>query len=306
MENSKINPDQNPLVTVILPVKNGHKTIARAVQSVIDQTYRPIEIIVVNEHAGFKTASKQENIGFNKDKKPSTNHPTNKDIENLEDIEAREKRLSEELKNLLINQFGQYPFFRIIDGLSQGPGVARDMALKAGNGSYVAFLDDDDIWSQKEKLALQMAFLANPENSEIEVVGTETTYFIDESGAPLKTIFQPTNPKDVHNQMLLRNPLITSSVLIRKDAYLHAGGFKPMYLAEEYDLWLRMAREKNIIANVPGTSIKYTFRSSSISQRRKLGMANNVFILVLKNIRFYPNKILAIIKAKLRILKALL
>ncbi len=284
------SPSNSPLVTVILPVKNGHKTIIRAVQSVIDQTYRPIEIIVVNEHAGFKTASKEENLG---------------NQEASESQEARENRLSEDLKSLLNSHFGQYPFFRIIDGLAQGPGVARDMAVKAGNGPYVAFLDDDDIWSQTDKLALQMAFLTNPANSEIEVVGTETTYFIDEFGEAVKTITQPTNPKDVHNQMLLRNPLITSSVLIRKDAYLRAGGFKPMYLAEEYDLWLRMAREKNVIANVPNTSIKYTFRSNSISQRRKLGMAKNVLILVLKNIRYYPNRILAIIKAKLRILKAL-
>lgn len=296
----------SPLVTVIIPCKNGHKTIVRAVQSVIDQTYRPLEIIVVNEHAGFKTASKEESFGSSSQNiSPKSTANSGPNTEVPETQEVRENRLSEELKSLLNSHFGQYPFFRIIDGLAQGPGVARDMAVKAGNGPYVAFLDDDDIWSQTDKLALQMAFLTNLANSEIEVVGTEITYFIDESGVAIKTITQPTNPKDVHNQMLLRNPLITSSVLIRKEAYLRAGGFKPMYLAEEYDLWLRMAREKNVIANVPNTSIKYTFRSSSISQRRKLGMAKNVLILVLKNIRFYPNGFLAITKAKLRILKAL-
>lgn len=278
------NLENNKLVSVIIPVKNGHALVPRAIQSVIDQTYRPLEIVVVNEHAGFKTASKEEDL----------------------EAEEREKRLSDDLKNQLNSQFGKYPFFRIIDGLAQGPGVARDIAVRLINAPYVAFLDDDDIWSQKEKLALQVAFLDNPDNHQISVVGTETTYFIDEAIKPIKTIKQPTDPVDVRKQMLLRNPLITSSVLIRRDAYLESGGFKPMYLAEEYDLWLRMNRNKNVIANVPGTSIQYTFRSTSISQRRKFGMAKTVLILVIKNIKYYPNKVLAIIKAILRIVKSLI
>ncbi len=264
------SPENNPLVSVILPVRNGHKTIAQAVKSVIDQTYRPIEIIVVNEHATVQG----------------------------------EADLSRNLIELLQKDFGQYSFFKIINGLALGPGIARDSGVKAARGIYAAFLDDDDIWHDPNKLALQVAYLEDPGNKEIQVVGTATTFFIDENGWPLKTITQPTNPKDVHNQMLLRNPLITSSVLIRKEAYLKAGGFKPMYLAEEYDLWLRMGRSGNVIANVPNTSIKYTLRSSSLSQRRKIRMAYTVLMLVIENWRCYPHAFIAIIKAKLRILKA--
>ena len=38
----------NPLVSIILPVKNGEKFLSLALESVLEQEYRPIEIVVVD------------------------------------------------------------------------------------------------------------------------------------------------------------------------------------------------------------------------------------------------------------------
>ena len=38
-----------PLVSVIIPVFNGERFLAEAIQSTLDQTYRPLEIIVVDD-----------------------------------------------------------------------------------------------------------------------------------------------------------------------------------------------------------------------------------------------------------------
>ena len=45
------------LVSVVMPVRNEERSIERAVQSVMSQTYRPIEIIVVDAQSDDRTAS---------------------------------------------------------------------------------------------------------------------------------------------------------------------------------------------------------------------------------------------------------
>jgi glycosyltransferase involved in cell wall biosynthesis len=53
---AELEPLRPPRVSVILPVKNGEKFIARALQSVFSQSVRPFEVIVVNSHSTDQTA----------------------------------------------------------------------------------------------------------------------------------------------------------------------------------------------------------------------------------------------------------
>jgi len=46
----------NPLVSVIIPVKNGERFLAEAIDSVLEQDYRPLEIIVVDGRSTDRSA----------------------------------------------------------------------------------------------------------------------------------------------------------------------------------------------------------------------------------------------------------
>jgi glycosyltransferase involved in cell wall biosynthesis len=47
----------NPLISTIIPVYNGERYLAEAIESVIYQTYRPLEILVVDDGSTDDTAS---------------------------------------------------------------------------------------------------------------------------------------------------------------------------------------------------------------------------------------------------------
>lgn len=50
------NPDQNPLVSVCVPARNEESVIRRCVDSVVNQTYKNIEVLVLNDSSTDRTA----------------------------------------------------------------------------------------------------------------------------------------------------------------------------------------------------------------------------------------------------------
>ena len=71
-----INPENNEIVSIIIPTYNSAKTIRRAIKSVINQSYINWEIIIVDSFSEDRTISnvrslvkKNINIFFCKKKK---------------------------------------------------------------------------------------------------------------------------------------------------------------------------------------------------------------------------------------------
>ena len=113
---------------------------------------------------------------------------------------------------------------------------------------YIALLDVDDIW-MSEKLELQSSYLYR-----YDVIGTRCVYFGESDG------HIPEIPVgDLSNfPFLYSNPMINSSVLIRKE-YCH---WKENGI-EDYDLWLKLKSEGHTFFNYPTILVKHRIHSSS-------------------------------------------
>ena len=109
----------NPLVSVIIPTYKRSDYLLRAIDSVLRQTYAPIEIIVVDDNEG-----------------------------NNEFREATKKNLQHYITSAAI----QYLEHENNKGLP----AARNTGIRLAKGDYVAFLDDDDEFLP-EKIGLQVA-----------------------------------------------------------------------------------------------------------------------------------------------------
>lgn len=92
------------LVSVIIPTYNRTSTLERAIKSVKNQTYKNIEILVVDDNANNQEARKQ-----------------------VEEI---------------VNKFQGIKLIQNKQNL--GGGLARNEGIKNARGEFIAFLDDDD------------------------------------------------------------------------------------------------------------------------------------------------------------------
>ncbi|MBD2579595.1 glycosyltransferase [Oscillatoria sp. FACHB-1406] len=143
-----------------------------------------------------------------------------------------------------------------------GQAVSRNRGIERASGDYIAFLDADDLWT-KNKLETQLQTLQN--NPEAAVVYSWTDY-IDENDNFLQSGRHINVEGNVYDKLLINNFIENgSNVLIRQQALQEVGGFEPsLPPAEDWDLWLRLARQYHF-AVVPEPQILYRVSATSSS-----------------------------------------
>lgn len=124
-----------------------------------------------------------------------------------------------------------------------------NVGLRECQGEYVAILNDDDLWLP-EKLQAQLdAFDANPGAGLVHTSG----WFIDGKGdrhpnpRPLGFPFPHLESGDVLSHLMDHNQIITSSVLVKREAFERCGEFDPQfYGCGDWHMWLRIAQKYQI------------------------------------------------------------
>ena len=145
-----------------------------------------------------------------------------------------------------------------------GVSAARNRAIEAANGDFMAFLDADDTW-HPQKLEFQMeAFGRIP---ALGLVGTQG-FFLPSSDLPRYDRL-PDDPFTFINwrQLTVKNHLYASSVIVRSSILNIAGDFDTALQGpEDRDLWLRIAEISTVVnLNLPLTG--YRIVPGSVSQQ---------------------------------------
>jgi glycosyltransferase involved in cell wall biosynthesis len=178
----------------------------------------------------------------------------------------------------------------------------RNKALSISSGKYIAVLDSDDFWLDKDKLQKQYDFLeANP---DYVLIGSNIK-IIDEKGNFIKETTFATENIDIRKKILKNNQIPHSTVLMKKNLIEKVGNYnEKISCVEDLDLFLKLGTLGKF-KNLTESTTFYTRHSQGTSQKRKIAMAWNHFKIVLKNLGQYPNWLPAIIWAKLRLIKSL-
>jgi glycosyltransferase involved in cell wall biosynthesis len=142
--------------------------------------------------------------------------------------------------------------------------VARNRAIEASRGRYIAFLDSDDEW-EPNYLETQVAILdANP---SLAVVYPNALIVGDHPHAGRKFMDVCPSVGEVTFQALLTQRCnVFISTLSRREALFQAGLFDPtIRSAEDFELWLRVLNNGSRIGYHDKVLVRFRKRRGSLS-----------------------------------------
>jgi len=162
--------------------------------------------------------------------------------------------------------------------------------IELSKWEYIARIDDDDIWTDNEKLQKQVDFMEL--NPEYWLCGTQVI-FIDENDNELEKIKNPTENNDIKNSILFGCKFFHSSVIIRKKAldevWLYSSDWD---YSEDHELWLRIWT-KYKLHNLDDFSLLYRINTNGICFTNSFKQRKSGIILVNKYKSYYPHYFLA-------------
>ena len=177
-----------PLVSVMIPAYNAEATIALTLDSVIGQTYRPIEVVVVNDGSTDSTASIIEHFIQNR----------------VDGAEIVVKTITTENGGLI---------------------AARRKGLQLSTGELLQFLDADDVLHSK-KIEISVDALLEA-NSDVAVSATEHFEDENEIKLRITTAPEKRKWKKrvIQTTSLTSNLWYTAGPLFTRSIVERAGGF---------------------------------------------------------------------------------
>jgi len=220
----KSTNSEQPFVSVIMPTYNHAKFIGKAIDSVLNQTYMNLELIIIDNYS---------------------EDDTEKIVDSYDDN-------------------------RIICLKFRNNGIiaaSRNHGIKNSHGDYIAFLDSDDIWlpSKLEKQVKQL-------HTHEEICLSYVLYsFMFENGS-IQGVFPKTKNRfrgNIFKSLYLKSIIPNSGVMVRSKVFEELGLLDEnsnLVAAEDYDMWLRIAKVKIIDYVDEGPLLLIRIREGSISQ----------------------------------------
>ncbi|MBF0312052.1 MAG: glycosyltransferase [Oligoflexia bacterium] len=232
------------IVSIILPYYNGKAYIDETLQSIIDQTYKNFEVLVIDDGS------------------PNEDHA----------MYIRQRLIE------LNDQRFQY-----IHKMNGGLSDTRNFGIAKANGFYIAFIDQDDIWVQ-EKLEEQLKIFENDEsipfifsNMDIITAAGERRSNIFPKWFTYKTSSYVKRPYDL---MLRGNFVTCSSVIFKKELAIAAGPSNRFFVTcPDYELFIRMAKVANCFYYINKPLFTYRIHNENSSNNAVRVMSECLWIL---------------------------
>ena len=245
-------------ISVICPTYNSENFVEKTLKSVINQTYLPQEIILIDDGSSDNTI-----------------------------------QILEEFKKEYQNMFQ----IQIIKSKHNGPGKARNIGIENANNEWLAFLDSDDIW-WSNKLEMVEASIKKNKNINfichdemlVKINGDKKEMLHSSSfnnNLPLKRQLYYAN-------FISTSTVVCNKKLLNSE---HSFFDESLMSAQDYELWLRLSSlDSNATQKINLLFIKeilgeYVERKGNITSGKLFSRLKNDIKISLKHRKDIPIRI---------------
>lgn len=170
----------------------------------------------------------------------------------------------------------RYPNLRVIDMPKTGLVGVLNRSLETVDTQYISRHDADDIMMQN-RIELQINQIL--ENSDLNCIGGQIIAF-SETMRPneLRVNMYPTDSLEIKSQLVKKNVFASPTVTFCRNCARNVGGYRASCDgAEDYDLWLRMAK-RGIMHNTRTVLTQYRVHPEQVTQAKKFKVYRATFL----------------------------
>ena len=205
----------NPLISVLMSAYNAEKFVARAIQSILNQSYTNFEFIIINDGSTDKTSK-------------------------------------------IIKSFTDNRIIFINKKQNSGLIPALNHGLKIAKGEYITRMDADD--ESLERFKVQIDFMQK--HQDIDVLGT-AMFLVN--GVKSSIITYPEKHYQCLDELVI-GPCVSHPTVMMKKFILIGMKYNKNYPhAEDYKLWVDLAKNGAKFANLQTPLLKYYWHGDNMS-----------------------------------------
>ena len=212
-------PDSLPVVSVIVATYFRDASLKKTLLSLVSQTCKSIEIIVVDDNADVEWSIRVEDI-----------------IKDTEKVSS-------------------YRILYIRNETNKGSAETRNVGIRIASGDYVTFLDDDDIYLPN-KIKNQVKHMIEKDSdyciTDLELYD-ENDRLIEKRN---RNYVKRNNQDDLLRYHLMHHMTGTDTLMFKRDYLLSIGGFPRINVGDEFYLIQKAIEAGGIFSYLPVCDIK--------------------------------------------------
>ena len=205
------------LVSVVMATYRREEALKNALESLVNQTYNNIEIILVDDNAN--------------------------------------KEWNDKVKMIVDETNKVYPIIYIKNEINKGSAKTRNIGINKASGEYITFLDDDDLY-MPNKIKNQVNHMIE-KNSDFSITDLELLNENGRRiETRTREYIKDTSNKSLFKYHLMHHMTGTDTMMFRREYLLSIGGFPGIDVGDEFYLMQRAISGDGKFSYLPVCDIK--------------------------------------------------